>query len=164
MSRPNFDRVPVIDAASAAAVAVLGHRPRGSRVSWDELASVGGISLHSVHWNTYRRRVKRDMLRLGVVLHCWAGDAGGWELLTAEDTIHGYPLAKLREAARRVRRAERSVAALPDSQLSVRQRQAKAARLGQLQAARRQAFADLRLAGTLGRPHAAQPRYKPGGV
>lgn len=121
--------VAAVAAAVDRAVKLIrsGYR-RGDVAPWAEIEGAAGFARGSQHWPAFRHRLLRDFRRqTGIVL--WPQNGVGWKLLTVDEQLRERSQKRHRRARRQLHKDAVELAALPDSELSARQREERARRV-----------------------------------
>jgi len=98
---------------------------RGQVCPWETIETAVGFDREHSHWTAFRDRLLRDFLQSsGIAL--WAVAGVGWKLLTYDEQLAERSRKRQRRAYKQIKRDIREIAALPVSELSDHQRNAKA--------------------------------------
>ena len=109
------------------------------------------------HWDYCIIKLKRRMeAERGITI--WSEYGIGYRLLTKDEQLTFVPRMRFRRARRQYRKAQRSVAALPDRQLTVHQRRVKHAQEEAIRLSMERLADDARRQAILMRPVEARPR------
>jgi hypothetical protein len=146
-----FPSQEVTDAVTRGLTLLVQYR-RGQTVLWAAIEAEAGFDRDHPHWSAFWHRLKRDFRETtGIVL--WVVDPGvGPRLLTVDETLGFRSRARHLRARRQMHRDLVELAALPDADLTERQREEKAVRVGVAKLRLRDVDASARRAAMLGRP------------
>ena len=113
----------VITDSVDAVYALMGDLNRGDILTHEAIQSVLGVAPHQGSWdhvvNRARRRLERER-----GISTWPAPTIGYELCTTARQLE-IPAIRTRRGMRQIRRARRSVNALPEKGLTVNQRRAR---------------------------------------
>ena len=146
-----FASKDVISDAVARVVSLLSPHKRGDVVSWEQIETAAGFERESTHWSAFNRRMRKCFRQnTGIVL--WPVNGIGLKLLTTDEQLNMRSISRQRRAIRQLTRDVIELKALPDSELSDHQRNAKRRKIDQTKNARRAVIYSDRLAHQLMRP------------
>lgn len=162
MDRKLFAEVPEVRKAVGRALMLFSERKRGEVVPWADIEGAAGFERYTRHWSAFWSRLRRDFMgRTGICL--WPEVNVGAKLLTIEEQLNARAVHRRRKAFRQLRRDQRELDALPNAELSDRQREVKARQLSAAREAKRQVLRQLRVGHALSKPSSSgQPRVNPG--
>lgn len=124
---PLFHEDGTIEAAVGRVLDVLRPMQRGEILLWATIEVYAGFDRESPHWSAFRHRLLRDFRKeTGIVL--WPVKIVGWKLLTIDEQINWRSRKRMRRAARQLHRDMIELRAIPDAQMTDRQRQERAVR------------------------------------
>lgn len=97
---------------------------RGEILMHTAIEQVLGIKPHEGRWDHIINKVRRRMEKeRGIAT--WYSVTVGYKLLTEVETLRDLPVIRMKKAKRQIRRAKRSILALPESGLTMNQRKAR---------------------------------------
>ena len=119
-----FDEKPENAECVEAIYAIAVKLKRGEILTHESIKGVLGIQPHEGPWDNIVNRVRRRLEReKGIAT--WPEPTVGYKLLSTTEQVTMLPLLRSKKAFRQLRRASKSVKALPDAGLSNHMRRAK---------------------------------------
>lgn len=138
---------------------VLAGFRRGQTAPWVAIESAAGISRYSTHWAAFFKRLRRDFLRnTGICL--WPVPTVGMRLLTVQEQLTTRAAARRRKAFRQMRKDECELAAVPDKDMTARQRLLRSNQMAAAKEGKREVLRQLRVAHILSKPSGGE-RVRP---
>ena len=132
-------------------------RSRGEVVPHDEIEAILGITRHTGRWKTILDRVRARLQREDGIA-TWPEVGVGYKLLTVREQIEELPGWRLARAARQSRRGLRSVAAIPNTDLTQHQRRVRQAHVDAMRRATAAVARHRREMDVLTKPREHMPR------
>lgn len=153
-----FEEKQAIKGAVAAALELLRKHKRGDVVPWAAIEGAAGFERYTRHWAAFLKRTRRDFMgETGICL--WPVTDVGMELLTTQDQLITRSAKRRRKALRQMRRDVKELAAIPDADLTSRQKVLRANQVAAGREGARQVNRQLRLTQILAKPSSSgQPR------
>jgi len=155
-----YEAKDVITDGIYATLEILKQLKRGDILTWQEMEAATGFLQYGTHWTAYLKRLRRDFLNeSGIVL--WPVKGVGVRLLTIEEQIHMRSIARQRRAARQLSRDVKELRAIPDTELTDHQREARRRKIDRSKISKQSVLYSLRIGHQLARAPETTPRLKP---